>query len=65
LSLLVITEKVFLGIFSNNISCRAQVFWPTKGTGGLQHHIFLLLLENSNQKIAGSLDVKITPDFCS
>jgi hypothetical protein len=25
-----------------NISWREQVFWPTKGTGGLQHHIFLI-----------------------
>ena len=24
-----------------NISCREQVFWPTKDTGGLQHHKFL------------------------
>ena len=25
-----------------NISWRAQVFWPTKGTGGLQHHKCLI-----------------------
>ena len=25
-----------------NISCRERVFWPTKGTGGLQHHIFFI-----------------------
>ena len=31
----VITSRV-------NISCREQVFWPTKGTGGLQHHKFLI-----------------------
>ena len=37
----------------------------TKGTGGLQHHhFFLFLMENSIQKIFGSMDVKITPDFC-
>ena len=29
----VITSRV-------NISCRARVFWPAKGTGGLQHHKF-------------------------
>ena len=47
-----------------NISCRAQVFWPTKGAGGLQHHIFFLM-ENSILKIFGSVDVEITPGFCS
>jgi hypothetical protein len=31
----VITSRV-------NISWRGWVFWPTKGTGGLQHHIFLI-----------------------
>ena len=31
----VITSRV-------NISCRGRVFWPTKGTGGLQHHKFLI-----------------------
>ena len=25
-----------------NISRGGQVFWPTKGTGGLQHHNFLI-----------------------
>ena len=25
-----------------NISGREQVFWPTKGTGGLQHHRLLI-----------------------
>jgi hypothetical protein len=34
-----------------------------KKTGGLQHHKFLM--ENSILKIFGSVDVKITPDFCS
>ena len=42
-----------------------RVFWPTKGTGSLKHHIFLFLIENSILKIFGSVDVKITPDFCS
>jgi hypothetical protein len=25
-----------------NILCRGRVFWPTKGTGALQHHKFLI-----------------------
>ena len=37
-------------------------FWPTKTSGGLQHHKFMM--ENSILKIFGSMDVKITPDFC-
>ena len=40
-------------------------FWPDKGTGGLQHHIFLFSMETSILKIFGSVDVKIIPDFCS
>ena len=31
----VITSRV-------NISCSGRVFWPTKGTRGLQHHEFLI-----------------------
>ena len=31
----VITSRV-------NISCRGQVVWPTKGTGGLKHNKFLI-----------------------
>jgi hypothetical protein len=31
----VITSRV-------NISWRGRVFWPTKGTGGLQHHEFFI-----------------------
>ena len=31
----VITSRV-------NISCRGRVVWPTKGTGGLKHHNFLI-----------------------
>jgi hypothetical protein len=57
----VITSRV-------NISWRGQVFWPTKGTGGLQHHIFLFLMENSIPNKSDSVDVKITPlknFFCS
>ena len=53
------TENDFSVI--KNISCRKWVFWPTKGTGGL-HHKFLM--ENSILEIFGSVDVKITPDFC-
>ena len=34
------TENDFSVI--TNISCREWVFWPTKGTGGLQHHIFFI-----------------------
>ena len=34
------TENDFSVI--KNISCRKWVFWPTKGTGGLQHHNFLI-----------------------
>ena len=26
------------------------VFWPTKGTGGLQHHIFLIFDEKQQPK---------------
>ena len=60
------TENDFSVITSRvNISCRGRVFWPTKGTGGLQHHNFLFLMENSIIKIFGSMNVKITPDFCS
>jgi hypothetical protein len=46
LTRLVITEKLFetFSVINSrvNISCRERVFWPTKGTGGLQHHIFLI-----------------------
>ena len=48
-----------------NISWREQVFWPTKCTGGLQHHKFSIYDEKSILKKFGSVDVKITPDFCS
>jgi hypothetical protein len=54
----VITSRV-------NISWREQVVWPTKGTGGLQHHKFLVFDGKQHPKIFGSVDVKITPDFCS
>jgi hypothetical protein len=40
-----------------------EFFGQRKGTGGLQHHAFLFLMENSILKIFGSVDVKITPDF--
>ena len=39
-----------------------RFYWPIKGSGGLQHH--KCLTENSILKIFGSVDVKITPDFC-
>ena len=47
LTRLVITEKSFSGIFSNNAALSIVhvddgFFWPTKGTGGLQHHKFLI-----------------------
>ena len=29
-------------IFSNNQPCQYFIVWPTKGTGGLQHHNFLI-----------------------
>ena len=36
-------EKAFSVITSHvNISWRERVVWPTKGTGGLQHHKFLI-----------------------
>ena len=40
--LVVITVSTWKGVFSNNqpFSWRERVHWPTKGTGGLQHHIF-------------------------
>ena len=34
------TENDFSVI--TNISCREWVFWPTKGTGDLQHHKVLI-----------------------
>ena len=39
----VITSRV-------NISWREQVFWPTKGTGGLQHHKFSIFDEKQHPK---------------
>jgi hypothetical protein len=48
-----------------NNSWREQVFWPTKGTGGLQHHKFLIFYGKQHPKKFGSVDVKIIPDFCS
>ena len=37
------TENAFSVITNRvNISCRGQVFWPTKITGGLEHHTFLI-----------------------
>ena len=51
-------EKAFSVITrGDNISWR--------GSGGLQYHIFLFLMENSILKKFGSVDVKITPNFCS
>ena len=35
-------------------------YWPTKGSGDLQHHKFVM--ENSILKIFGSVDVKINPE---
>ena len=36
-------QKTFSVITSCvNILLRGQVFWPTKGTGGLQQHSFLI-----------------------
>jgi hypothetical protein len=37
-----------------------QVFWPTKGTGGLQHHNFLISDGKQHPK-----NIWFTPDFCS
>ena len=54
----VITSRV-------NISCRGRVFWPTKGTGGLQHLKFLIFDGKQYPEIFGSIDVKDTPDFYS
>ena len=37
----IMDEKAFSVITSRvNISCKGQVVWPTKGTGGLKHHNF-------------------------
>jgi hypothetical protein len=72
LTRLVITENPFQGHFQYMITSsvhiswrREQVFWATKGTGGLQHHKFLIFDGYSILKKFGSVDVKITPDFCS
>jgi hypothetical protein len=36
-------KKAFSVITSHvNISWRERVVWPTKGTGGIQHHRFLI-----------------------
>ena len=44
-------EKAFSVITSHvNISWREQVVWPTKGTGGLQHHNFLIFDEKQHPK---------------
>ena len=40
-------------------------FGPTKGSGGLQHHKFLIFDEKQHPKKIGCVDVKNTPDFCS
>ena len=41
--LLKMPEKAFSVIISCvNIPCTEQVYSPTKGTGGLQHHDFLI-----------------------
>jgi hypothetical protein len=61
LTRLVITENTF----HVNISWRGQVFWPTKVQEAYNIIFFLLFMENSILKIFGSVDVKITPDFCS
>ena len=67
LTRLVITENVLNLLFSNNQPCknRGQGFWLKKGTEGLQYHKFLIFDGNSIIKIFGSVDNKITPDFCS
>ena len=57
LTRLVITENPFQMCF--------MVVWPTKGTGGLQHHKFSIFDGKQHPKKFGSVDVKITPDFCS
>ena len=36
-----------------------------QSTGGLQDHNFLIFDGKQHPKIFGSMDVKITPDFCS
>ena len=36
-----------------------------QSTGGLQDHNFLIFDGKQHPKIFGSVDVKITPDFCS
>ena len=43
LTWLVITEKAFRITSHVNISWRGWVFWPTKGTRGLQHHNILVI----------------------
>ena len=43
--LLLKTPSEGISVITNhvNISWRGRVIWPTKGTGGLQHHIFFNL----------------------
>ena len=45
--------------------CRGWVFWPTKGTGGLPFLIIYIFDGKQHPKKFGSVDVKITNDFCS
>ena len=48
------------------ISWGGRFFWPKKGTGRLTTSSFFdFLMENSTVKIFGSVNIKITPDFCS
>ena len=66
---LVNTENAENTIFSNNqpyqYFMEKRVVWPIKGTGGLQHHKFLIFDGKQHPKKFGSVDVKITYDFCS
>ena len=47
---------------NNNVSEGRSV---GKGTGGLQLHNFLIFDGKQHPKNFGSVDVKITPDYCS
>ena len=48
------------GFFSLRHCKKAFTFWILQHKGGLQHHIFLFLMENSILNKFGTVDVKIT-----
>ena len=66
-----ITENGIFSVFSNNHPCQYFMYLENRlfGLPKVQEAYniinFRYLMENSILKIFGSMDVKITPDFCS